>query len=58
MTPQPLNKEYITIKSAEYNELVEIAKMVATLDPKRDCSVKIDILKLRLSKARFARKQK
>jgi len=47
---------YVTIKRAEYDDLVEIAKMVATLDPKKDCSVKIDILKLRLSKARRFRK--
>jgi hypothetical protein len=53
---QPLNNEYVTIKRAEYNDLVEIAKMVAELDPKKDCSVKIDILKLRLSKARRFRK--
>ena len=58
MIPQPLNKEYVTIKRAEYDELVKIAKMVAALDPKRDCSVKIEILKLRLQKARYLRKQK
>ena len=56
MLMQPLNNEYVTIKRAEYNDLVEIAKMVAELDPKKDCSVKIDILKLRLSKARRFRK--
>lgn len=54
MIPQPFNKEYVTIKRSEYDSLVDMAKRVAEL--KSDGSVAIEVLKLRLDRARRQRR--
>lgn len=54
MIPQPLNKEYVTIKRAEYDALVDIAKRVAEIPAAGN--VAIEILHLRLERARRTRR--
>lgn len=55
MIPQPLNKEYVTIRREEYESLVDIAKRVDALKARGNTS--IEIMQLRINRARRARRQ-
>ena len=53
---QPASSDFVTIPKSEYEDLVEIAKLLFTLDEGKDNSEKIKTLKTKLMTMRRKRK--